>query len=106
MADDIEVTVVLTDEEFRAYRKVTETHHESFLDAVKAELLDLLLIQLEEPLERGAYPEAEPEEDDTCPSCIGTGIPQLGPPDVGFCSACRGTGVKKVEQNDFDPPIF
>lgn len=36
-------------------------------------------------------PELE-EADNTCPSCVGTGIGH-GPPDVSLCSDCTGSGV-------------
>jgi hypothetical protein len=39
--------------------------------------------------------------DDTCPSCIGTGIGQEGPPDTSTCRNCRGTGVRRpVREED------
>jgi len=106
MADDIEITVVLTDEEFDAYREWKAQSDINIRDTATTRLLRLLLGQLEETLEEAAFPPVKAEEDDTCPLCIGTGIPQSGPPDVGFCSACKGTGVKKAERDpdDYDPP--
>lgn len=109
MADDIEVTVVLTDEEIEAYRAWRDAPRGEVRTSSGLGLLALLMNQLEDALvEACSGDEADPEEeeDNTCPLCIGTGIPQSGPPDVGHCSACGGSGVKKREpcEDDFDPP--
>ena len=50
--------------------------------------------ELEEVAFECPYCEGKGLQDDDCPICIGTGIPQFGPPDRGGgCSHCRGTGV-------------
>lgn len=107
MADDIEATVILTDEEVEAYREWAKAPPGKARVEAGNQLLSLLLDQLGDYFDRVVEDEDEPEEDDrTCPLCIGTGIPQSGPPDVGFCSACKGTGVRKAERDpdDYDPP--
>jgi hypothetical protein len=104
MASDIEATVILTDEEVEAYQAWKGASPGKFRESACAKLLGLLLDQLSDYLDRAE--EDEPEEDNTCPLCIGTGIPQSGPPDVGCCSSCGGSGVKKREpcEDNFDPP--
>jgi hypothetical protein len=49
--------------------------------------------------------EAFDEEERTCYSCRGTGIPQHGPPDVGRCSTCGGSGeiVPEQDYDDYEP---
>ena len=46
----------------------------------------------------------EPEEDNYCSSCAGTGMPSSGPPDVGCCSSCGGSGIaaSTVDVDDFE----
>ena len=106
MANDIVATVILTDEEVEAYQAWEKAQGDTRVrETAGVRLLGLLLEQLSDYFNRAVEDEPE-EEDNTCPLCIGTGIPQSGPPDVGFCSACGGSGERKREpsEDDFDPP--
>jgi hypothetical protein len=43
--------------------------------------------------------EAERDDDDTCPSCCGSGIGRYGDPDTSTCRDCGGSGVARAERD-------
>ena len=46
--------------------------------------------------------DVDPDEDEICTKCAGTGIGQHGDPATSRCTACGGSGVRKKEDNGKD----